>query len=207
MYIPPAFAKTELNMLHDLIERHSFGLLISQVDGVPFATHLPFLLDRDEGEFGTLVGHTALANPQCAAANDQSVLAIFSGPHTYISPSWYESDNVVPTWNYVAVHAIGKIEIINDSAEVLDIVQRLVNKYERSMPAPWSFDGTTTFAERMVSQITGFRIKIASIEGKWKLSQNQPVERRQKVIDALKSKTDADSIAVADLMKIEIEAT
>jgi transcriptional regulator len=200
MYIPAAFVESDLTTLHDFIERHSFGVMVSQVDGCPFATHLPFLLERESGPYGSLVGHTARANPQCDAAGDQTVIAIFSGPHTYISPSWYEAENVVPTWNYSAVHVTGRLQIIDDSQTLTNLVTRLTDLYERSMPNPWSFDGSTTFAERLLTQIIGFRILIERMEGKWKMSQNQPVERQQKVVAALRQRTDPDSQGVADLM-------
>src|SRR5262245_24231491 len=98
MYFPASFAETDPGKLHDFIEQHSFGTLVSQVDGLPFATHLPFLLERTSGPHGTLVGHTAQANPQWRELAGQTTLAIFSGPHAYISPTWYEAEQVVPTW-------------------------------------------------------------------------------------------------------------
>src|SRR5262249_55086886 len=107
MYIPAAFQETDQARLFECIEQNSFGLLISQVDGQPLATPLPFLLDRAAGPHGTLLGHVAATNPQWRHAEDQAVLAVFSGPHVYVSPSWYEADNAVPTWNYVAVHVYG----------------------------------------------------------------------------------------------------
>src|SRR4051794_27392492 len=100
MYVPSAFAESDLNKLHDFIERNSFGLLVSLVKGVPFATHLPFLLERNSGPDGSLVGHMARANPHWQELEAQTVLVVFSGPHAYISPTWYEAENVVPTWNY-----------------------------------------------------------------------------------------------------------
>ena len=201
MYVPSHFHESDLSRLHDFIQQHSFGLLVSHVDGLPFATHLPFLLERDSGENGTLVGHTARANPQCAAAKDQSVLAVFSGPHTYISPTWYEADNVVPTWNYVAVHVSGKLEIVDDHSNVSKIVQTMTDFYEKTMPKPWSFDETTTFAERLLTQIVGFRIVIEKLDGKWKLSQNHPAERQEKVVAALQKQDDENSQAISEMMR------
>src|SRR5262245_58623650 len=112
MYITAAFAESDLTRLHDFIGQNSFGLLVSQVDGLPFATHLPFLLERTTGEHGTLVGHMARANPQWREASGQTVLTIFSGPHVYVSPTWYEDEQVVPTWNYAAVHVYGRARVI-----------------------------------------------------------------------------------------------
>ena len=114
MYVPTAFAETDEGKLHEFMQAYSFGLLVSTHGGEPFATHLPFLLDRNAGPHGTLVGHMARANPHWHDLEGQTVLAVFSGPHAYISPTWYESENVVPTWNYVAVHAYGICRLVND---------------------------------------------------------------------------------------------
>jgi transcriptional regulator len=201
MYIPTAFAEPDLTRLHDFIEQNSFGVLVSQVDGVPFATHVPFLLQRTTGPHGTLVGHLARANPQWHEAGGQTALAIFSGPHTYVSPTWYEAEQVVPTWNYTAVHAYGRVQVIEDERALLDIVRDMLRVYEQAMPRPWSFDPSSTFAKRMLAQIVGFRIGIEKIEGKWKLNQNHPVERRKKVVRALQQRGGDDALAVAAMMQ------
>ena len=206
MYMPPAFAESDLTKLHDFVEQNSFGLLVSNVDGLPFASHLPFLLERDTGRQGTLVGHLARANPQWAEANGHGILAIFSGPHAYISPTWYETDEVVPTWNFVVVHVYGQVQIIEDEPSLLQIVQRSIRFYEHGMPRPWSFDASTTFMKRMLGQIIGFRIEIDKIEGKWKLNQNHPVERRRKVIAALRQQGDENSRTIAALMQERLPA-
>jgi transcriptional regulator len=206
MYLPAAFAETNQARLHDFIEQNSFGLMVSQVDGLPFATHLPFLLDRTAGPHGTLVGHMARANPQWREAAGQTALAIFSGPHSYISPTWYEAEQVVPTWNYIAVHVYGHVEVVEDRAALLDIVQRSVRVYERPMPQPWTFVSSSPFVERMLAQIVGFRIMVEEIEGKWKLNQNHPAERRQKVVRALRERTDENSEAIAAMMQAMLPA-
>jgi transcriptional regulator len=200
MYVPPHFAETDVPTLHDFIERYSFGLLVSQLGEAPFATHLPFLLDREAGPFGTLIGHVARANPHWRELAARPVLAIFSGPHAYISPTWYEADNVVPTWNYTAVHAYGTVTVLDDKDALRDIVTRMVAYYEASLPQPWTFDATGVFADRMLDQIVGFRLAIERIEGKWKLNQNHPAERREKVIRALRELGGEERLAVADLM-------
>ena len=141
MYIPTSFAVTDQTKLHDFIEQNSFGLLVSQVDGLPFASHLPLLLERQTGPHGCLIGHMARANPQWKHAGGQTALAIFSGPHAYISPTWYESEQVVPTWNYVAVHVYGPVQVIDDRHALRDIVEKTVQVYERAMPRPWSLGG------------------------------------------------------------------
>jgi transcriptional regulator len=201
MYIPAAFAEADLSRLHHFIEQNSFGVLVSQVDGQPFASHLPLLLDRTAGPHGTLIGHMARANPQWRDLAGQTVLAIFSGPHAYISPSWYEAEQVVPTWNYTAVHAYGRVAIVEDTGALLEIVQKSVQVYERDMPRPWSFDPAATFAERLLTQIVGFRIELARVEGKFKLNQNHPAERRKKVVWALQHRGSDDAQAVAAMMQ------
>lgn len=206
MYIPTAFAEADLTTLHDFIEQYSFGLLVSQVDGLPFATHLPFLLERAAGPHGTLVGHIARANPQWRKAGGQTALAIFSGPHAYITPTWYEAEQVVPTWNYTAVHAYGRVQVIEDESALRDIVRDMVRVYEQAMPRPWSFDPSSTFAKRMLAQIVGFRIEIEKIEGKWKLSQNHPVERRRKVVRALQQWGGENAQAIAVMMQAMLPA-
>jgi transcriptional regulator len=205
MYIPAAFAETDLTKLHDFIEQNSFGLLVSQVDGLPFATHLPFLLERSAGPHGTLVGHMARANPQWRDSGGQTALAIFSGPHAYISPSWYEAEQVVPTWNYTAVLAYGRVQVIEDEIALLEIIRATVGVYEQAVPQPWSLGELGTFIERMLGQIVGFRIEVEKIEGKWKLNQNHPVERRRKVVLALGERSDENSKAIAALMREKLD--
>jgi transcriptional regulator len=206
MYIPAEFAERDLTRLHDFIEQHSFGLLVSQVDGLPFATHLPFLLDRTAGPDGTLICHVARANPQWRDAAGQTVLAIFSGPHLYVSPTWYEAESVVPTWNYTAVHAYGRVEVVEDRGALLEIVRAMVQLYEQAMPRPWSIDTATTFVERRLPHIVGLRIKVERIEGKFKLNQNHPVERRRKVVLALQQQGGDEALAMAALIQAALSS-
>src|SRR5947209_12647305 len=128
MYIPSAFAQSDPATLHEFIERHSFALLCSMDEnGVPFGSHLPLMLDPRAGH---LVGHMARANPQWRHADGKTVLVVFSGPHVYVSPSWYEAEQVVPTWNYVAVHVTGVLRAIHERDALLRIVQDAVVHYE-----------------------------------------------------------------------------
>lgn len=196
MYVPPHFAESDPATLRDFIERHGFGLLVSEVGGAPFATHLPFLLDREAGPHGTRVGHVARTNPQWRELAGRVAQAAFSGPHAYVSPAWYEAESVVPTWNYVAVHAYGPAQLAEDRDALFDVVRRTVDRYEGSRPRPWSLGEPSTFTDRMLAQIVGFRTPIERIEGKGKLIQNHPPERRQKVIDALAGQG-GESAAVA----------
>ena len=201
MYIPAAFHETDPGKLFDLIQQHSFGLLVSEFDGEPFASHLPILLDRSFAPDGCLVGHMARANPQWKQAAGQTVMAVFSGPHAYVSPTWYESENVVPTWNYAAVHVYGTFQAIDDRDRLLQIVADYVDFYEATMPQPWKFDRTGEYAQQLVQAIVGFRIEISRIEGKWKLNQNHPVERRRKVVEALRERGGEDAAAIAEMME------
>ncbi len=200
MYIPESFRVSDQSTLFDFVERHSFGLLVSRHNGESFASHLPFLLDRTLPD-GRLIGHMARANPQWQQADGQDVLAIFSGPHAYVSPTWYESDDVVPTWNYVAVHAYGTLHAIHDEAALLDILRRTVARYEKPQPRPWPFDAGSEFACRMAQAVVGFRIDVRRIEGKWKLNQNHPQERRERVVQALRATGGHDAQAIAALME------
>jgi transcriptional regulator len=201
MYVPSHFAETDPATLHAFIEQFSFGLLVSQMNGEPFASHLPFLLDRVAGPHGTLVGHMARANPQWQELADRPSLVVFSGPHTYISPTWYEAANTVPTWNYTAVHATGRAQVVEDRDALFEIVSRSVAFFEATMPQPWVLDTSGPAVDRLLTQIVGFRIEINRLEGKWKLNQNHPAERREKVIRALEQQRDENARSVAELMR------
>lgn len=199
MYVPALFQEADQARLFDFIEQNSFGILASQGTGELVASHLPLLLDRQAGSHGTLIGHMARANPQWQMLQ-RDVLAIFSGPHAYISPTWYQAENVVPTWNYVAVHVYGALQIVAEHDETVRIVQDFVRFYEQSMPTPWSIEDGDEFIDKLARAVVGFRIPISRIEGKWKLSQNQPLERRQKVVKALQARADENSQSIASLM-------
>ena len=201
MYVPTHFAESNLVELHDAMERYSFATLISQAGGEPFASHLPLLLERDTAPNGTLIGHMARANPQWQEAAGQRVLAGFSGPHAYISPTWYAADKTVPTWNYVAVHAYGRLELIEDLAEAEAVLRSTIETYEAAQPSPWKLEESPEFVTRLTQQIVAFRIPIERIEGKWKLNQNHPPERRAKVIAELESRSDQNSREIARLMR------
>ena len=202
MYIPPSFLETDVGKLHDFMEQHSFATLISTIDGEPFASHLPLLIDRDLGPSGCLVGHMARANPQWRSAAGQRILAIFHGPHAYISPGWMETQNVVPTWNYVAVHAYGTLRLIEDHNRLLQIVTRTVEHYESSRDRPWSLESPDpAFIEKLLATIVGFEIVVDRLEGKWKLNQNHPVERRERIIQGLRDTGAADELRIAELME------
>ena len=200
MYIPSAFEEKDPGKLFDFMQAYSFGLLVSLHQGEPFASHLPFLLERSSGPHGALLGHMARANPHWRDLDGKEVLVVFSGPHTYVSPTWYESDHVVPTWNYVAVHAYGAFRLVEDADTLTRILAATVATYERDMPTPWSIDSSSDYFGKMLRGIVGFRVEISRLEGKWKLNQNHPQERRDKVIRVLEQSPSPDAREIARLM-------
>jgi transcriptional regulator len=199
MYIPASFQMSDPSELHAFMRAQSFALLVTQGKAGMIASHLPLLLDADAGPHGAIFGHMARANPQWRDVESKA-LAIFTGPHVYVSPTWYESPGTVPTWNYVAVHAYGELRLVEDRDGLHDILSRSVAVYEGGMPEPWSFDKSDPDIDKMLKSIVGFRIEISRLEGKAKLNQNHPEERRLKVIRALAGQTDENSQSIAKLM-------
>ncbi|MDH0896521.1 MULTISPECIES: FMN-binding negative transcriptional regulator [unclassified Pseudomonas] len=179
MYVPTAFRQDDLAELHAQIRANPFALLASAGGEGVQASHLPLLLEPGEGEFGTLYGHFARANPHWRELQDGAeALAVFSGPDAYISPAWYpakaEHGKVVPTWNYIAVHARGPVELIDDPQRLLGIVGRLSDRHEADRPQPWAVDDAPRdYLDAMLRAIVGFALPIRRLEGKWKLGQNR----------------------------------
>jgi transcriptional regulator len=199
MYIPASFQMSDPSELHAFMREQSFALLVTQGKAGMVASHLPLLLNADAGPHGMLFGHMARANPQWRDVEGEA-LAIFTGPHVYVSPTWYESPGTVPTWNYVAVHAYGELRLVEDRDGLHDILSRSVAVYEGGMPEPWSFNASDPDIDKMLKSIVGFRIEISRLEGKAKLNQNHSEERCRKVIRALAAQTDENSRAIAKLM-------
>jgi transcriptional regulator len=202
MYIPQAFRKEDIQTLHTFMQAYSFATLVTQQNGMPFATHLPFLLDTGCGPYGTLLAHMARANPQWRDFNSaQEVLVIFQGPHAYISPSWYEVELSVPTWNYAAVHAYGLPRLIEDREELYKLLKTLIQTHESHFEKPWPFQLPDDYLQKMMRGIVGFEIEITRLEGKFKLSQNRTEVERENVIAALQESSDKLAVNVAELMK------
>jgi transcriptional regulator len=201
VYIPPIFLETDSVKLHDFMEQHSFATLISSQADEPVASHLPLLLDREVGTHGRLIGHMARANPHWKLAADERILAIYHGPHAYVSPGWIDAPNVVPTWNYVTVHAYGTLRVIEDRDRAHDILQRTVSRYESNREQPWSMASTDAdFIEKLLVAIVGFEIEVDRLEGKWKLNQNHPLERREQIIRGLLESGRHDECDIAKLI-------
>jgi transcriptional regulator len=200
MYIPKAFREDDILTLHTFMRTYSFATLVTQHEGVPFATHLPFLLDTGRGPHGTLLAHMARANSQWHDFNNaQEVLVVFQGPHAYISPSWYEVELSVPTWNYAAVHAYGFPRLIEEREELYTLLKTLIQTHEAHFEKPWPFQLPGDYMQKMMSGIAGFEIEITRLEGKFKLSQNRSATERENVIASLQESS--DTLAVAELMK------
>jgi len=195
MYVPKHFAVEDRDALDAVICGNPFGLLIGTLDGSPFATHLPFLLDGDR-----LLAHFARGNPHWKSIDGRTeMLAVFSGPHAYVSPRWYESAQAVPTWNYVAVHVYGTPRAIEDAGMVRELLDRLVAEYEGDA---WSLDGQDVdFMERMSRGIVAFEMPIQRIEGKFKLSQNRSEGDRYRVTAELEGSGDSMHEELAHLMR------
>ena len=202
VYLPPAFTEARPEVLVAHIEEHNFGLLISHGTEGLVASHIPFVVDRD-GERLQLLGHLARQNPQIEdLRRGGEVLTIFSGPHAYISPRWYEKGPAVPTWNYVDVHAYGPVRLVEDDDWLRRLLHRLSDQHEAGSPAPWRMeDLAETYLAGMIKGIIGFEIAVERLEGKYKLSQNRPAVDRPRVIAALESSADPGAQAVARLMR------
>jgi transcriptional regulator len=202
VYLPPAFTEARPEVLVAHIERHDFGLLVSHGAGGLVASHIPFLVER-HGEELHLLGHLARPNPQVEDLSvSREVLAIFSGPHAYISPSWYADGPSVPTWNYVDVHAYGKMQLVEDDDWLRRLLRRLSDRHEAGNPAPWRMqDLPEAYLAGMLKGIIGLDITVVRLEGKFKLSQNRPAVDRPRVIAALERCSDDDALGVAALMR------
>lgn len=196
MYLPPAFRQDDLDTLHRQIAASRLATLVSHGPQGLVASHLPLLLEPGEGEFGTLYGHLARANPhwrELAAGGE--VLAIFHGPEAYVSPSWYpgkaEHGKAVPTWNYVAVHAYGPVELFDEPERLRRLLGRLSDRHEAGRAQPWSLDeAPRDYIDGMLRAIVGFALPIRRLEGKWKLSQNRPAADRAGVREGLAVSSD-----------------
>ncbi|MBC8337332.1 MAG: FMN-binding negative transcriptional regulator [Rhodospirillales bacterium] len=202
MYKPRLFDVDDPSTLTAFMREQSFALLVTNVDGVPFATHVPLLLDG-EAENGRLLGHLAKANGQWQGFDGETeALVMFWGPHAYISPNWYESEKMVPTWNYVTVHAYGKPKVLSEPAQAEDVLKRLTDTYENDATGNWSMDVLPEdFVEKQIKGIVAFEIPLDRVEGKFKLSQNRKREDRLGAIQGLRNSGDAEATEVARLME------
>jgi transcriptional regulator len=204
MYIPPAFLVQDASKLAAFIRRHSFATLVTHGGAAPFASHLPMLYRPALGSHGTLVSHMARANPQWRHfAPGSEALVVFHGPHSYISPSWYQTQLAVPTWNYATVHAYGIPAVFSEHDRVVSLLREMVSTYEASRQPPWPGTLPDDYRDKLIQGIVAFEIPLTRIEGKFKLGQNRPAADIQGVFDALSRSEDAESRAVARMMLAE----
>ena len=204
MYEPPLHRQEDLEQVFTLMAAHPLGLLISSGAGGLLANAVPFTRADDGSRFGLLRAHLARANPQGRELTGE-VLVVFQGAGHYITPSWYatkrETGKVVPTWNYIAIHASGPLRFFEDKAPLLDIVTRLTQTHEGKRDAPWAVtDAPADYIDTMLKAIVGFELPIAKLEGKWKLRQNKSAADIAGVREGLAAEVDADAAALAKAM-------
>lgn len=204
MYVPRHFEVTDRALLFDFMAANNFAAMVTVKDGVPFASHLPFIVEREAGENGTLIAHMARANSQWQDFDEAlEVLVIFQGPHAYVSPSLYETHPSVPTWNYLTVHAYGRPCIIEDEASVRAMLHDLVDQHE-APDSGWTLESAEAYVARMLRSIVAFELQITRIEGKAKLSQNRDATDQHNVAAALAaSEYDVERAVAAEMQRIQ----
>ncbi|WP_367773829.1 FMN-binding negative transcriptional regulator [Flavobacterium sp. WC2421] len=200
MYTPDIYKNENQEEIKQFLQENSFGILINQTNGKLCATHIPLELDINKDGKQILHGHIAKENPQWKGFEENdSVLAVFSGPHSYISSSWYDHENV-PTWNYLAVHVYGKIKIV-EGEEAIKSLKKLVDKYEKNSENPIRVEDLSSKTMRQVRGIVAFEIEVTAIEATKKLSQNRDEKNYENIITELEKTQNRDSISIANEMK------
>lgn len=207
MYVAKSFEPPDSETLLRFMRVHPFGVLVTVTSNGLDANHLPFVIDAEPQPYGTLRGHVARANPiwrECQERAD--ALVIFQGPDGFISPSWYptkqETGAVVPTWNYIVVHAHGRVRVVEDADWLRAHVTALTDRHEAGRQAPWAVsDAPADYIEKMVGAIVGIEIPIARVIGKWKLSQNRSERDRAGVVDGLLREGSESAATMAELVR------
>lgn len=212
MYLPKSTEESRLDVLQELIQAHPFACLVTLGKDGLVVNHMPLLIDTTCGEFGVLRGHVARANPVWQDFSETlESIAIFQGPQSYISPTWYPSKHAhgkaVPTWNYAVVHAHGIPRVIEDASWLLDHVSELSNHQESAQALPWKVsDAPKDYIDRMLDMIVGIEIPITKLVGKWKLGQSRPRADQLGTAAGLESRGDDQSRAMAALIMKNISA-
>jgi transcriptional regulator len=202
LYVPGHFAARDRSSVARLLHEHPFATLVTLSASEPFVSHLPLIHIADCEPHGTLHGHFARANPHVEAATRGESLAIFHGPHAYVTPSWYvDPAGAVPTWNYAVAHAHGVIELARDPTETRAVLDLLIRRFESPRAAPWKFELAPARLDAMVGAIIGFRIKVRRIDVKLKLSQNRSREDQERVRAGLAAEGYAEASATAAWMR------
>jgi transcriptional regulator len=196
LYVPPSFRVDDADSLFRFVEDNAFGTLVSAGPAGLHVSHVPFLPERDEAGGVRLLAHVARANEHWKALEEaHHVVAIFHGPHAYVSPTWYSKHPAVPTWNYAVVHAHGRAKLMEE-AELHEMLVRLSSVYEAPNTPPWKMSQLPAdYTSSMLSAIVGFAIEVERLEGKFKLSQNRPADAPH-VADVLEARGDADLAAL-----------
>lgn len=206
MYVSKHHVLDDREAIFGLMDAHPLGAWVCQTEGGLVANHVPFLLDRRRGEFGTLVGHVSRANPIWRQLNTAAPSVVtFQGPQAYISPGWYPGKaahgKVVPTWNYTVAHAHGVARAVDDRGWLLDVLNRLTATHEASRPAPWRVgDAPADYIDRMLRAIVGVELPIGRLEGKLKASQDEDLPDRLGTVEALRSDPRGESRAMGALV-------
>ncbi|HVE50117.1 MAG TPA: FMN-binding negative transcriptional regulator [Casimicrobiaceae bacterium] len=206
MYVPKHFAETRVDVMHSLIREHPLGTLVTMTSRGLEANHVPFEV-IEGGAHGTLRCHVARANPMWREFSpDIEAIATFCGAHAYVSPSWYatkqESGKVVPTWNYVVVHARGPLIVIEDREWLRAFVTRLTHRNESHRANPWQVtDAPPEFIDQMLDNIVGIELPVTSLTGKWKVSQNRPARDRESAAEGLSREGHESATAMARLVR------
>lgn len=201
MYIPKHFQNTDKESILEFIRKYSFGLLVTAQDNIPEATHLPFLIEQRDSEV-VITSHLAKANQQSKQLTQNEVMVVFSEPHAYISPKYYEKEQNVPTWNYIAVHAYGKATIIDTEEQLSVMMEKMIAQYDTAYLNQWN-NLPAEFKSRMFKGIVAFEIRVTSLQAKNKLSQNRSESERKNIIEAFEKSTDVNEAGIAEYMKKE----
>jgi transcriptional regulator len=202
LYVPPHFSVDDHAAIARLIHDRPFATLITPAVPEPFVSHVPLIHIADCEPHGTLLGHFARSNPHWQCAEAASSIAIFHGPHAYVSPSWYAAPAAaVPTWNYAVVHAFGRMKLAEEPKATRAILDAMIHRFESAREAPWQVGLDAARLDAMVKAIIGFRLKIKRIDAKFKLSQNRHRDDRQRVIAALDAEDYADAYETAAWMR------
>ena len=207
VYIPEHFAPRERATIARLVHDFPFATLVTPGATEPYVTHLPLLHVADCEPHGTLVGHFARANPHTQSVSGVESMAIFHGPHAYVTPSWYSDPaGAVPTWNYAVAHVHGAIELARDPAETRAVLDLMIQRFESGRSKPWQLGLDPGRLRAMVGAIVGFRIRVKRIDAKLKLSQNRSPDDRRQVAEGLEGEGYAEATATAAWMRAAMES-
>jgi len=199
MYIPNSFKETDPDILYPFVKDHNFGTVFSQTKNGPVATHLPFIVNREED---ILIAHFARENKHWQhITQGEELLIVFQGPHGYISPSWYKEKNTVPTWNYAAVHVYGTPVITHDLDELRKMVDSLTHHHEQNIDSDWDYEAAHKKRDQLIKGIVGLSVHVNRMEGQFKFNQNRSQEDRVEVIKALEKSDLESDRSIAEIMK------